>query len=117
MESQKDINKLAEALGMVTARLVESVSRSNQLAGGLTPQLQELFDRWLSIISDELLKSKDSEGKINVEEASNRIGIDSSSIICLLQYLHRQGLIEIKEVTVGLGSGTDTEVCECLKKG
>ncbi|MDN5318932.1 MAG: hypothetical protein PWR00_895 [Thermovirga sp.] len=116
METQKSIEKLAETLGAVTARLVESVSRSNQLAGGLSPQLQELFDRWLSIIADEVLKSKDPMGKINIEETSKRIGIDKSSVICLLQYLHRQGVVEIKEVTLVPGNGTDPEVCDCLIK-
>ena len=116
MNSDNMAQSIAESCGKVTARLVESISRTSQLAAGSTPELQRLFERWISIVTGEILKDAKEQGFLNIEDTAGRIGIDDSSVLCLIQYLHRQGLIKVTEVKTTEGTGRDSEICVCLKE-
>jgi len=116
MNSDNTALHIAESCGKVTARLVESVSRTSQLAAGTTPEMQLLFERWLSIVAEEILRDSKQEDVLNIKDIAERIGIDDSSVLCLIQYLHRQGKISVTEVRITEGSGEDTEICGCLKE-
>ncbi|MGC9372307.1 MAG: hypothetical protein ACP5DY_03205 [Thermovirgaceae bacterium] len=116
MNSDSTALNIAESCGKVTARLVESVSRTSQLAAGTTPELGQLFERWLSIIAGEILRESKEQNVLNIKDIAERIGIDDSSVLCLIQYLHRQGRIAVTEVRIAEGCGEDREICECLKE-
>ncbi|MFP4482521.1 MAG: hypothetical protein ACLFN0_07000 [Thermovirgaceae bacterium] len=53
---------------------------------------------------------------LNIKDIAERIGIDDTSILCLVQYLHRQGKISVTEVRITEGCGENREICGCLKE-
>lgn len=116
MNPDNTVQTIAESCGKVAARLVESISRTSQLAAGTTPELQQLFERWLSIVAGEILRDAGENSVLNIKDIAGRIGIDDSSVLCLIQYLHRQGRIAVTEVKIEQGTGEDKEICGCLKE-
>lgn len=67
-------------------------------------------------MSGEIFRESKQEDVLNIKDIAERIGIDDSSVLCLIQYLHRQGRIAVTEVKFAEGCGEDREICKCLKE-
>ncbi|MGC9490947.1 MAG: hypothetical protein ACP5CD_06945 [Thermovirgaceae bacterium] len=67
-------------------------------------------------MSEEILRGSKQEDVLNIKDIAERIGINDSSVLCPIQYLHRQGRIAVKEVRIAKGCGEDREICGCLKE-
>ncbi|MEA3508544.1 MAG: hypothetical protein U9R40_06475 [Synergistota bacterium] len=103
--------------GHICAMLVESVARTAQVAGSATPQLQELFDQWVSLLGREILREEGATGDIDIAERARAIGISPSSLLHLLLSLERKGEIEISRVSFTATGSGNREVCTCMKEG
>ncbi|MFA7621524.1 MAG: hypothetical protein WCY56_06710 [Aminobacteriaceae bacterium] len=110
----QDIKRLIDSEGLVTARLVESVNRTAQMASTTVPEIQDLFSRWLALVGGEVLRIASSSPDMDISATAKSIGIDNSSLLSLLLMLHREGKISIDSVRLGSGDGRNKEICSCL---
>lgn len=108
------MNELLSSCSKVTARLIESVVQTNQLASQATPEMQQLFQQWVNLLAGELLNHVQEEEPLDIEGISNKIGITPSTALSLLLFLHRKGDLAIKSVTLEKGDGRNREICHCL---
>jgi len=100
----------------LTARLVDSVLRVGQLASLATPEMQDMFHRWLGLVGEQVLRECGEGGECDVSAAAQKIGIEETTLFSLLASLHRAGRIRIENVRFSCGSGRNSEACECLTK-
>jgi hypothetical protein len=108
-----DIKNLLDAERLLTARMVDSILRAGQMASSATPEMREMFDRWLSLIGEQVLRDC-GEGECDVEALARSIGVSEQTIFSLLTFLHRSGRIRVKTVCFSDGDGKNPEVCSCL---
>ena len=111
------MNEFKEALDaekLITARLVDSVARSVQLASGITPEMQELFEQWVSFIASQILREA-KDGEIDIPAVAEKIGVKEPSLLSLILYMQRNGGIKVQKITFINGNGVNEEVCNCLK--
>ena len=113
-EFMKEFREALDTEKLITARLVDSITRSVQLAGSLTPEMQELFDQWISLIASQVIREAECS-EIDVPAVAQRIGIKESSLLSLILYMQRNGSLSVKKVTFIEGSGNNEEICNCLK--
>ena len=113
-EFMKEFREALDAEKFITARLVDSVTRSVQIAGSATPEMQDLFEQWISLIASQVIREADS-CEIDVPAVSQRIGIKESSLLSLILYLQRSGGISVRKITFEEGSGNNEDICHCLK--
>lgn len=113
-EFMKEFREALDAEKLITARLVDSVTRSVQLAGNLTPEMQELFEQWISYIASQVIREAECN-EIDVPAVAERIGIKESSLLSLILYMQRNGSLCVQKVTFLEGSGNNEEICNCLK--
>lgn len=111
------LGEMIDSLKLVSARLIESISRTSQLASSATPEMQRIFGEWLALVSGQVLCSLENGGDVDIPDAAGRIGIDESTMLSLLLALHRGGKIRIESVRAVVTDAPDTEICECLLKG
>lgn len=111
------IGEMIDSLKLVSARLIESISRTSQLASSATPEMQRIFGEWLALVSGQLLGGLKDGGDVDIPDAARRIGIDESTVLSLLLALHRGGKIRIESVRAVATDAPDTEICGCLLKG
>jgi hypothetical protein len=112
------MNEFREALDaekIITARLVDSVTRSVQLASGATPEMQELFLQWVSLIASQVVREAES-CEIDVPAVAQKIGIKESSLLSLILYMQRSGGLNVQKITFTEGDGKNQEICDCLKR-
>lgn len=116
MEEQRSsgTEQFLDSCGKVTARLVESVFQTAQLAGGNTPEIRELFQQWLDFLSSDILHNLDNGAELFVDEEAKRIGITPSSLLTILVSLHRQGKVRITSIKALRDNATNRELCHCL---
>lgn len=114
-EEKGTLNHYLESCELVTARLIESISRTCQLASTATPEMQALFEQWLNCIGSAVLDQVDENPSVDVRETAQRIGISPESLVSLLLYLDRQGKISIDKIEATRKNGDDREICSCLK--
>lgn len=112
---EQDMKMLIRSLELVSARVFESVITLNQTACSSTPEMQYLFQQWISCLGEEVLAAVRENGGFDPGELSQNIGVNPATIISLALTLHRQGKINIKGITADLGSDSNTEICGCLK--
>ena len=110
-----EMKKLLESEGLVTARLVESVSRTAQMCSVTLPEMQMLFDQWLSLIGREVLRLAEPEREISVSGSAGTIGISESSFLAILLSLQRRGKISVTSLRIGKGTGENEDICSCLQ--
>lgn len=110
----QEVKRLLDSEGLVTARLVESVTRTAQMASTTVPEIQDLFSQWLSLIGGEVARMAASSPKMDIASTANRIGIEESSLLSLLLMLQREGALSIESVRIGKGKGKNSEICSCL---
>lgn len=111
----KEMKKLLDSEGLVTARLVESVVKTSQLAATSVPEIQELFSQWLAIIGREVKRIAAPGKTFSIAEGAKSIGISPSSLLSLILYLQRTGEISVESVQIGPGSGRNEDICDCLE--
>jgi hypothetical protein len=117
MEEDKNaesIGRLLESLELVTARMLEMIVVSSQVAAAQTPEMRELFNTWIKYISDEIERMFGSGRDISLEEISKTTGLSRESVLTLLAALDRRGKIAITRVTAAPGDGRNSEICDCM---
>ncbi len=112
---QQDMKMLVHSLELVSARIFDSVITLSQLASSNTPEMNALFEQWVSCLGEELISEAEEKGKLDPEEISKRIGVSASTVISLALALHRQGKLKIRSLEVEPGDNVNTEICGCLK--
>lgn len=112
---QQDMKTLVRSLELVSARIFESVVKINQTASSNTPEMNSLFQQWVSCLGDEIASSVEEKGVIDPEELATKIGVTPATIISLALTLHRQGKIKITAITAAPSDGSNQDICGCLK--
>ncbi|NLD06123.1 MAG: hypothetical protein GX672_09620 [Synergistaceae bacterium] len=112
---QQDMKMLVHSLELVSARIFESMITLNQVSCSNTPEMNSLFNQWVSCLGQEVIRAVGEKGELDPEEISKSIGVSSSTIISLALALHRQGKIRIKSFMVEPGDNVNTEICDCFK--
>jgi predicted transcriptional regulator len=118
-ELKEEIKDALESERLVTARLVDSVLRVSQIAGTATPEMCRMFDQWLSLIGDQVLrevkgKSETEKGECDVPALARTIGVSETTLFSLLVFLHRSGRIRVRAVRFSEDGGENSEACRCL---
>lgn len=112
---QQDMKMLVRSLELVSARVFESVVTLNQTACAYTPEMQNLFNQWVSFLGEEVVRAVEEKGSFDPAEIAGNIGVTPATIISLALTLNRQGRINITKITAEPGNGENTEICGCLK--
>ena len=112
---QQNAEQLVQSLELVSARVFDSVVKTNQLASSYTPEMQMLFAEWIDCISAPIVSAAEENGAIIPDELAKNIGVSPATIISLALTLHREGRIKITELKTEPGTGSNTEICGCLK--
>ena len=115
-ELYDEIKKLLESEGLVTARLVESVSRTAQMCSVTLPEMQVLFGQWIELIGREVLRLAEAGKDIDVSETAGMIGISGSSLLGILLSLQRRGKISVTTLRIGEGTGENEDICSCFRE-
>ena len=110
----KDLGMLVNSIEIASARLLESVLRSNQLAASASPEINCLFEEWLSCLEGEILSSVREETSIRVASEAERIGLSPYAYLSLITALQRRGKLRVTELKMEGGDGGTGEVCECF---
>lgn len=112
----QNINELINSLELVSARIFESVLTLNQTACSNTPEMQSMFQEWISCLGEEVVREVKETGKVNLEKTAKTIGVSSATIISLALTLHRQGRIKINNLEAeAVEEPTNQEICGCFK--
>ena len=110
----EEMKKLLESEGLVTARLVESVTKTSQLTASTVPEIQDLFRQWLSLVAREVKRMAEPGKDLPLVGTAGMIGISPSSLLSLLLFLQRTGEISVESVRIGQGTGNNEDICDCL---
>ena len=111
------IKNLIDTERMLTARMVDSIMRTSQMASYATPEMQEMFNQWLNLVGEQMLREAgETEGKseCDISALARSIGVSEGTIFSLLAYLHRSGRIRVETVRFSSGDGKNSEACSCL---
>ena len=109
-----DIKNVLDSERLVTARMVDSILRTSQLASFATPEMQEMFHQWLSLVGEQVLRQGGEKGECDISEIARSIGVSEFTIFSLLTFLHRSGRIRVESVRFSDGDGKNSESCSCL---
>lgn len=112
--SEERFKKLVESLELVTARMLEMTTATNQLASSTTPELRQLFDKWITSISEEICRVACADTTLDIGTLATQLGLSRASALSLLLTLDRRGMLAIRTVTVEKGSGKNTDICDCM---
>ena len=111
------IKDVLDSERLLTARMVDSVLRTCQMASYATPEMQEMFNQWLTLVGEQVLREAgEAEGKseCDVPALARGIGVSEGTIFSLLGFLHRSGRIRVETVHFSCGEGKNSEACSCL---
>ena len=112
------IKNVLDTERLLTARMVDSITRTSQMASYATPEMQEMFNKWLSLVGEQVLREAgETEGKseCDVQALACAIGVSEATIFSLLVFLHRSGRIRVETVRFSNGDGKNSEACPCLE--
>lgn len=112
---QQDMEHLVKSLELVSARVLDSVVKTNQLASSYTPEMQNLFSQWVECLAAPIIAEAEEKGTIDPQKLALEIGVTPATILSLALTLHRDGKLVITELKARPGNGGNTEVCGCLK--
>lgn len=115
-EMIKKLDDVLESERLLTARMVDSVLRSTQIASTATPEMQDMFQHWLFLIGEQVLREIEASGECNVPELSRTIGVGETTLFSLLVFLHRSGKLRVEKVYFSAGTDKNSEACDCLMK-
>lgn len=111
-----DCKRIIDSTSLVTARMIESITRNSQLASSTTPEMLEMFESWIKLVSGEILRNLSEEtNDVDIQKTADKIGLTPSTLLSLMLYLHRNGSIRISGMNIKKGSGDNTEICHDLK--
>lgn len=110
----RDFTMLANSIEITSARLFEAVLRSNQLAASANPELNALFEEWLSCLEGEVLASADPRAEINIASEAKRIGLSPYAYLSLVTTLQRRGKLTVTDLKITRGEPDGGELCDCL---
>ncbi|GHS94239.1 hypothetical protein AGMMS50276_06450 [Synergistales bacterium] len=114
----KEFREALESESLLTARMVDSVLRTNQLASLATPEMLDMFGQWLSLVGTQVLREieekSDGSSECDVVSLARAIGVSDTTIFSILLSLHRAGKIRVDSVRFSKGDGRNAEVCSCL---
>ena len=110
----KDLGMLVNSIEIASARLLESVLRSNQLAASASPEINCLFEEWLSCLEGEILSSLSAGIPIQVANEAERIGLSPYAYLSLITTLQRRGKLRVTEFKIESGDGGTGELCDCF---
>ena len=115
-EMMKEVRDVLDAERLVTARMVDSVLRTSQLAGIATPEMQDMFMQWLNLIGEQILSELNGRDAVECDlpALAGRVGVSETTLLSLFVYLQRSGRIRIGKLTLMEGTGRNTEDCGCL---
>lgn len=111
---EQDLRELVRSLELVSARILESIVSTGQVAAMTTPEMHSLFSKWVAMISGELQRIAGDDGTIDPAAAADQIGITTETALSLALALHRQGKIKITALTVEPGDGINKDICGCM---
>ena len=112
-----EIQNVLDAERLLTARMVDSILRTSQMASFATPEMQEMFHKWLGLIGEQVLREageSSQKGECDVQALARSIGVSEATIFSILVFLHRSGRIRVDTVRFSDGDGKNTEACSCL---
>lgn len=112
---EQDARELIRSLELVSARILDSIVSTGQLASTATPEMHSLFSQWVAMISGELLRIAGESGTIDPEATAGHIGITTETALSLALTLHRQGKIKITGLTIEPGDGKNKDICGCMQ--
>lgn len=112
---QQDMAQLVHSLELVSARVLDSVVKTNQLASSYTPEMQLLFREWAGCLGDAVVAEFEKSGSLEPEKTAKEIGVSPSTIISLALTLQREGRIKITEIKGTTTASGNTEICGCMK--
>ncbi len=122
VRTESDLSSLVSSLERLSARLLEAVVRSSQIASSSTPEMRELFDRWTDCLCEDILETIEREGAVDIGPASARIGVSESTLLGLLLALNRRGRIRIGRVegrpivrADDDEAAPNAEICDCMR--
>ncbi len=108
------VKEVLDSERLLTARMVDSVLRTSQLAALATPEMQDMFDQWVVLIGRQVLSEIGPSGECDIPSLAEKIGVGETTLFSLLVYLHRSGKIRIDGVRFAGGRGRNEEACGCL---
>ncbi len=106
--------EVADLCARVAARLIDSITRTAQIASSATPEMRELTRQWIDLIGKEILNRVNTGEEIAVEEIARSIGITPSSLLSILLALQRGGQTSITHVRCVPGNGHNEDLCHCM---
>ena len=113
---EQDMKMLVHSLELVSARVFESVITLSQTASSNTPEMNALFQQWISCLGEEVIRAVEENGTLDPEKTAKAIGVTPATIISLALTLHRQGKINISQKTAEITDKDNQEICGCLKQ-
>lgn len=113
--AQQDMKGLVESLELVSARILDTVITTSQIACSSTPEMRELFRQWISCLGGEIEEEARESGRIDPYALSLKIGVTPATVMSLALAMHREGRIAIKAIEAVPGKGENTEICGCMK--
>ena len=114
-EVMKSVKEVLDSERLVTARMIDSVLRTNQLASIATPEMQDMFSQWLGLIGEQVLSELEDKEECDVPSLAKRIGVSETTLFSLLVFLHRSGRIRIEALRYSEGPTPTSEACDCLQ--
>ncbi|MDO4952773.1 MAG: hypothetical protein Q4E34_02975 [Synergistaceae bacterium] len=112
---QQNAAELVKSLELVSARLIECITKASQTACSATPETQQLFNQWLELVGDRIIDAAEN-GIVKPGELALEIGVTPDTVISLATALHRQGKLRITSLGVSSGDGSNHDICGCLKR-
>ena len=115
-----EIKSALDAERLLTARMVDSILRTSQIASYATPEMQEMFNQWLDLVAEQVLRESmggsesSQQSECDVPAIARLIGVSEGTIFSLLGYLHRSGRIRVETVRFSNCDGKNLEACSCL---
>ena len=106
--------EVAEICARVAARLIDSITRTAQLASSATPEMQELTSQWIELVGREVLGRVKEGQELDVLGTAVSIGITPSSVLSIILALQRQGKVSVTHLRCAPGSGTNEDLCHCM---
>ena len=106
--------EIAEICARVTARLIDSITRTAQLASSATPEMQELTSQWIDLVGREVLGRVKEGQELDVLETARSIGITPSSLLSILLAFQRQGKVSVTHLRCAAGCGANEDLCRCM---
>ena len=118
-----EIKNVLDSERLLTARMVDSILRASQIASSATPEMQEMFNQWLNLVGEQVLREvgvssqgiqENEKSECDVSTVARSIGVSEATIFSLLVFLHRSGRIRVETVRFSNGDGKNSEACSCL---